>query len=88
MIYTEKTKKAIKLCYKAHAGQVDKSGLPYVHHPLHLAEQMHDENSTALGADDVFGEMRGRTARLSECSRTVFRNLRQQHAADVQCRFL
>ena len=46
MIYTEKTKKAIKLCYEAHAGQVDKSGLPYVHHPLHLAEQMDDEAST------------------------------------------
>ena len=46
MIYTDKTKKAIKLCYEAHAGQVDKSGLPYVHHPLHLAEQMDDETST------------------------------------------
>lgn len=46
MIYTDKTKKAIELCYKAHAGQVDKSGLPYVHHPLHLAEQMDDEVST------------------------------------------
>ena len=31
MIYTEKTKKAIKLCFEAHAGQVDKSGIPYVH---------------------------------------------------------
>jgi (p)ppGpp synthase/HD superfamily hydrolase len=25
---------------------VDKSGIPYVHHPLHLAEQMDDEVST------------------------------------------
>ena len=48
MIYTEKTKKAIKLCYEAHAGQVDKGGLPYVHHPLHLAEQMDDEVSTIV----------------------------------------
>lgn len=46
MIYTEKTKRAMKLCYKAHADQTDKSGLPYVHHPLHLAEQMDDEDST------------------------------------------
>ena len=46
MIYTDNTRKAIKLCYEAHAGQVDKSGLPYVHHPLHLAEQMDDEAST------------------------------------------
>ena len=48
MIYTDKTKKAIKLCYEAHAGQTDKSGLPYVHHPLHLAEQMDDEESTVV----------------------------------------
>ena len=48
MIYTDRTKKAIKLCYKAHAGQVDKSGLPYVHHPLHLADQMDDEASTIV----------------------------------------
>lgn len=48
MIYTDKTKRAIKLCYEAHAGQVDKSGLPYVHHPFHLAEQMDDELSTIV----------------------------------------
>ena len=48
MIYTEKTKRALKLCYKTHAGQVDKSGLPYVHHPFHLAEQMDDEESTIV----------------------------------------
>lgn len=48
MIYTDKTKKAIKLCCEAHAGQTDKSGLPYVHHPLHLAEQMDDEDSTVV----------------------------------------
>ena len=46
MIYTDKTKKAIKLCFEAHAGQVDKSGIPYAHHPLHLAEQMQDEETT------------------------------------------
>lgn len=48
MIYTEKTKHAIKLCFKAHAGQFDKSGIPYAHHPLHLAEQMEDEDSTIV----------------------------------------
>ena len=48
MIYTDKTKQAIKLCFKAHEGQVDKSGLPYAHHPLHLAEQMDDEAGTIV----------------------------------------
>lgn len=46
MIYTEKTKKALALCFEAHKEQVDKSGLPYVFHPFHLAEQMKTENET------------------------------------------
>ena len=39
MIYTPDTKKAIKLCFEAHRNQTDKSGLPYVFHPFHVAEQ-------------------------------------------------
>lgn len=46
MIYTDMTKKAIRLAFEAHAGQYDKSGLPYILHPIHLAEQMTDELST------------------------------------------
>lgn len=46
MIYTERTKRAIKLAFQAHQGQTDKSDLPYVTHPLHLAEQMDDEPGT------------------------------------------
>ncbi len=46
MIYTELTKKAMKLAYEAHHGQVDKGGVPYIFHPYHLAEQMTDEIST------------------------------------------
>lgn len=46
MIYTELTKKALKLCFETHKNQVDKTGLPYVFHPFHLAEQMDDEIST------------------------------------------
>lgn len=46
MIYTELTKKALKLCFEAHKNQLDKSGMPYVFHPFHLAEQMKDEYST------------------------------------------
>ncbi len=43
MIYTEMTKKALKLCFEAHRDQVDRGGMPYVFHPFHLAEQMEDE---------------------------------------------
>ena len=46
MIYTELTKKALKLCFEAHKNQLDKSGMPYVFHPFHLAESMDDELST------------------------------------------
>lgn len=46
MIYTELTNKAMRIAYEAHAGQVDKSGTPYVFHPYHLAEQMGDELTT------------------------------------------
>lgn len=55
MIYTALTKQAMKFCYEAHKHQVDKSGLPYVLHPLHLAEQMPDEltSVTALLHDVV-----------------------------------
>ena len=48
MIYTEMTKKALKLCFTAHKDQTDKSGMPYVFHPFHLAEQMPDEDTTIV----------------------------------------
>ena len=48
MIYTTMTKKALKICFNAHKEQVDKTGLPYVFHPFHLAEQMDDEDSVCL----------------------------------------
>lgn len=48
MIYTGATKKAMKLIYEKHNGQLDKSGLPYVYHPLHVAESMDDENATLV----------------------------------------
>ena len=48
MIYTEDTKKALKLAYEKHNGQLDKSGLPYIFHPFHLAEQMDDEDSVIV----------------------------------------
>lgn len=48
MIYTDLTKKALRLCFEAHREQKDKSGLPYVFHPFHLAEQMSDEATTLV----------------------------------------
>ena len=48
MIYTKETKKAMKLCFEAHKNQVDKSGMPYVFHPFHLAERMQDEITTIV----------------------------------------
>ncbi len=48
MIYTPMTKKAMKLAYQAHMGQVDKGGVPYVFHPLHLAEGMRTEESVTV----------------------------------------
>ena len=43
MIYTEMTVKAMRLVYEAHQGQVDYNNIPYIYHPIHLAEQMEDE---------------------------------------------
>lgn len=48
MLYTEMTKKALKLCFNAHKDQLDKSGVPYVFHPFHLADKMNDENTTIV----------------------------------------
>lgn len=46
MIYTPLTRLALRVCFDAHKDQVDKTSLPYVFHPFHLAEQMDDEIST------------------------------------------
>ena len=40
MVYTELTKKAMNIAYKAHDGQFDKCGFPYICHPIHLAESI------------------------------------------------
>lgn len=45
MIYTELTNKAMKTAYAAHHGQFDYNGIPYIFHPIHLAEQMDNEVS-------------------------------------------
>lgn len=48
MIYTKMTKNALKICFEAHKDQKDKSEIPYVFHPFHLAEQMKDEVTTVV----------------------------------------
>lgn len=48
MIYTPLTKRAMKISYEAHKEQVDKSGIPYIYHPIHLAEQMTDETAVCV----------------------------------------
>lgn len=48
MIYTDLTKKAMRIAYDAHKEQEDKSSLPYIFHPFHLAEQMKDEISVCV----------------------------------------
>lgn len=45
MIYTKLTNKALVFAYNAHHGQLDYNGIPYIFHPLHLAETMDDEIS-------------------------------------------
>lgn len=48
MLYTETTKKAMKIAFDAHRGQVDRAGIDYVNHPFHLAEQMDTEAETCV----------------------------------------
>lgn len=43
MVNTKLTRKAMIIAYNAHMGQVDKAFVPYIFHPIHVAEQMDDE---------------------------------------------
>lgn len=45
MVYTPLTNKALVFAYNAHHRQLDYNGIPFIFHPLHLAEQMDDEIS-------------------------------------------
>jgi (p)ppGpp synthase/HD superfamily hydrolase len=42
------TKAALRICFDAHKDQVDKSGMPYVFHPFHVAEQMETEDEVCV----------------------------------------
>lgn len=43
MVNTDLTRKAMNIAYNAHMNQFDKAGVPYIYHPIHLAEQMDSE---------------------------------------------
>ena len=48
LLYTDLTKKAMSLAFDLHLGQKDKGGLPYIFHPIAVAEMMKDEYSTCV----------------------------------------
>ena len=50
MLYTDLTKKAMLIAYRQHSCASDRSGLPYVFHPYHLAEQMGDDEYAICAA--------------------------------------
>lgn len=43
MVNSKLTRKAMIIAYNAHMNQYDKAGVPYIYHPIHLAEQMNTE---------------------------------------------
>lgn len=58
MIYTPLTKKAMCFAYQAHHGQLDCNGVPYIFHPIHVAEQMEEEISCCAALlHDVLEDM-------------------------------
>ena len=73
MIYTKLTRKAMVITYNAHMNQLDKSGVPYIYHPIHLAEQMETETEciVALLHDIV------------EDTEITFEDLNKEFAYDV-----
>lgn len=46
MLYSKEINKAINIMCEAHKGVMDRSGIPYIFHPYHVAEQMKTEDST------------------------------------------
>ncbi len=48
MINTQLTRKAMIIAYNAHMNQFDKAGVPYIYHPIHLAEQMETETECTV----------------------------------------
>lgn len=48
MIYTNMTRKAMRIAYEAHHLQVDKTNVPYIYHPIMVASMQKDEITTTI----------------------------------------
>ncbi|MBR5093960.1 MAG: GTP pyrophosphokinase [Oscillospiraceae bacterium] len=48
MLYTALTRKAMRLAYEAHHGQLDKEGMPYIFHPARVASGFTDETGACV----------------------------------------
>lgn len=48
MTYSYWVNQAMKLAYKAHEGQNDKAGVPYIFHPMKVAGDMDNEEETIV----------------------------------------
>lgn len=62
MIYTEKTRMAMRIAYCAHGSQLDRAEVPYIFHAAHVAEQMDTEDKTVVALlHDVLEDSRDYT---------------------------
>lgn len=48
VLYSPLIRTAMQIACRAHAGQTDKAGYPYLHHPLHLADLKHNSDLSRL----------------------------------------
>ena len=48
MIYTNMTRNAMRIAYQAHHLQVDKTNVPYIFHPMMVANMQKDEITTTI----------------------------------------
>ena len=48
LVYTDLTKKALRISFDAHKEQVDKNGMPYVYHPFEVASAVAGEYETCV----------------------------------------
>lgn len=67
MINTKLTRKAMNIAYYAHKDQFDRAGVPYIYHPIHIAEQMNTEIECIVALlHDVIEDTDIKTEKLRE----------------------